>query len=42
MCGGAGFAVVYTADIMTMPGLPETPAAAGMDIDNEGVVTGLF
>ena len=42
MCGGAGFAVVYTADIMTMPGLPESPAAAGMDIDNEGVVTGLF
>ena len=42
MCGGAGFAVVYTTDIMTMPGLPETPAAAGMDIDNEGVVTGLF
>ncbi len=42
MCGGAGFAVVYTTDIMTMPGLPESPAAAGMDIDNEGVVTGLF
>ena len=42
MCGGAGFAVVYTTDIMTMPGLPETPAAAGMDIDNDGVVTGLF
>jgi formate--tetrahydrofolate ligase len=42
MCGGAGFAVVYTTDIMTMPGLPETPAAVGMDIDNEGIVSGLF
>ena len=42
MCGGAGFAVVYTSDIMTMPGLPSTPAAAAMDIDNEGIVTGLF
>ena len=42
MCGGAGFAVVYTTDIMTMPGLPSTPAAAAMDIDNEGTVTGLF
>jgi formate--tetrahydrofolate ligase len=42
MCGGAGFAVVYTGEIMTMPGLPSTPAAAAMDIDNEGIVTGLF
>jgi len=42
MCGGAGFAVVYTSEIMTMPGLPSTPAAAAMDIDNEGVVSGLF
>ena len=42
MCGGAGFAVVYTSEIMTMPGLPSTPAAAAMDIDNEGIVTGLF
>jgi formate--tetrahydrofolate ligase len=42
MCGGAGFAVVYTTDIMTMPGLPSMAAAAGMDIDNNGVVTGLF
>ncbi|MEE9582539.1 MAG: formate--tetrahydrofolate ligase [Acidimicrobiia bacterium] len=42
MCGGAGFAVVYTTDIMTMPGLPSTPAAAAMDIDNEGTVSGLF
>ena len=42
MCGGAGFAVVYTSEIMTMPGLPSTPAAAAMDIDNEGIVSGLF
>jgi formate--tetrahydrofolate ligase len=42
MCGGAGFAIVYTTDIMTMPGLPSTPAAAAMDIDNEGTVSGLF
>jgi formate--tetrahydrofolate ligase len=42
MCGGAGFAVAYTSEIMTMPGLPSTPAAAAMDIDNEGIVTGLF
>jgi formate--tetrahydrofolate ligase len=33
---------VYTTDIMTMPGLPSTPAAAAMDIDNEGTVSGLF
>jgi formate--tetrahydrofolate ligase len=42
MCGGAGFAVVYTSEVMTMPGLPSTPAAATMDIDNDGIVTGLF
>jgi formate--tetrahydrofolate ligase len=42
MCGGAGFAVVYTSEIMTMPGLPSTPAAATMDIDNDGTVSGLF
>ncbi len=42
MCGGAGFAVVYTSEIMTMPGLPSVPAAVGMDVDNEGVVSGLF
>ena len=42
MCGGAGFAVVYTSEILTMPGLPSTPASAGMDVDNDGLVTGLF
>ena len=39
---GAGFLVALTSDVLTLPGLPEDPAAAGMDIDSEGVVSGLF
>jgi formate--tetrahydrofolate ligase len=39
---GAGFVVVYAGEIMTMPGLPEIPAAAGMDIDNDENISGLF
>ncbi|MGF7401444.1 formate--tetrahydrofolate ligase [Thermoanaerobacterium thermosaccharolyticum] len=39
---GAGFIVVMTGDIMTMPGLPKSPAAERMDIDEEGKITGLF
>jgi formate--tetrahydrofolate ligase len=39
---GAGFLVAYTGDIMTMPGLPEHPAAENIDIDAEGKITGLF
>jgi formate--tetrahydrofolate ligase len=39
---GAGFLVVYTADILTMPGLPKTPAADAMDIDPDGRIRGLF
>lgn len=39
---GAGFIVVMTGDIMTMPGLPKVPAAEKMDIDKEGKITGLF
>ncbi len=39
---GAGFLVVLTADVLTLPGLPEKPAAAGMDVDDEGNVSGLF
>jgi len=39
---GAGFVVAYTGDIMTMPGLPKIPAAEKMDIDDAGVITGLF
>ncbi len=39
---GAGFIVVETGDIMTMPGLPKVPAAEKIDIDSDGVITGLF
>jgi formate--tetrahydrofolate ligase len=39
---GAGFAVVLTGDIMTMPGLPKVPAAEFIDINEEGQVVGLF
>ncbi len=39
---GAGFIVVQTGDIMTMPGLPKVPAAERIDIDADGVITGLF
>lgn len=39
---GAGFIVALTGDIMTMPGLPKVPAAEKIDIDAEGVITGLF
>ncbi len=39
---GAGFIVVLTGNIMTMPGLPSIPAAEKMDIDEEGKITGLF
>lgn len=39
---GAGFIVVLTGDIMTMPGLPRHPAAENIDVDENGVITGLF
>lgn len=39
---GAGFVVVVTGAIMTMPGLPKAPAAYGIDVDDAGVITGLF
>ena len=39
---GAGFIVVLTGDIMTMPGLPKAPAAERIDIDEDGKITGLF
>lgn len=39
---GAGFIVVLTGDIMTMPGLPKSPAAERIDVDDNGVITGLF
>ncbi len=39
---GAGFVVVITGSIMTMPGLPKVPAANNIDVDENGVITGLF
>ncbi|MBQ2737679.1 MAG: formate--tetrahydrofolate ligase [Clostridia bacterium] len=39
---GAGFIVVLTGDIMTMPGLPKSPAALRIDVDENGKITGLF
>lgn len=39
---GAGFIVVLTGDIMTMPGLPKTPAAEKIDIQDDGTIVGLF
>ena len=41
-CAGAGFIVVYTGAVMTMPGLPKSPAAERIDVDSEGNITGLF
>lgn len=39
---GAGFVVVLTGDILTMPGLPKRPAAENIDVDDQGRITGLF
>ena len=42
VCAGAGFIVALTGDIMTMPGLPKVPSAEKIDVDENGVITGLF
>lgn len=42
LSNGAGFVVVYTGDIMTMPGLPKVPAAEKIDVDDTGKISGLF
>jgi formate--tetrahydrofolate ligase len=42
LSAGAGFVVALMGDILTMPGLPKHPAAADIDIDADGVITGLF
>ena len=39
---GAGFVVVLTGNVMTMPGLPKQPAAYTIDVDENGKITGLF
>ena len=42
LSAGAGFIVVQTGDIMTMPGLPKVPAANQIDVDEDGQILGLF
>ncbi|MGI5979548.1 MAG: formate--tetrahydrofolate ligase [Oscillospiraceae bacterium] len=42
VCAGAGFIVAYTGDILTMPGLPKIPAAENIDVDENGMISGLF
>lgn len=42
LSSGAGFIVALTGDIMTMPGLPKSPAAYRIDVDRDGVISGLF
>ena len=42
ICAGAGFIVALTGDILTMPGLPKVPAAEKIDVDENGVISGLF
>lgn len=42
VCAGAGFVVALTGSVMTMPGLPKEPAAYRIDVNDNGVITGLF
>ena len=42
VCAGAGFIVALTGDIMTMPGLPKVPSAEKIDVDENGMISGLF
>lgn len=42
LSAGAGFVVAITGTVMTMPGLPKVPAAYGIDVNEEGIITGLF
>jgi len=42
LAAGAGFLVVLTGEIMTMPGLPKNPASQGIDVDEDGKISGLF
>ena len=42
LSAGAGFIVAFAGDIIAMPGLPKVPAAVGIDVDEKGVISGLF
>ncbi len=42
LAAGAGFVVMVCGDVMTMPGLPAVPAAASIDVDDDGRIVGLF
>jgi len=42
LCAGAGFCVALTGDMLTMPGLPAVPAAAGMRMDGNWKISGMF
>ena len=42
LSAGAGFIVALTGDVLTMPGLPRVPAAEGIDLTDDGVISGLF
>jgi formyltetrahydrofolate synthetase len=42
LSAGAGFVVAYAGTLLTMPGLPKRPAAMDIDIDDNGVMTGIF
>jgi len=42
LSAGAGFVVAFAGDIIAMPGLPKVPAAEGIDVNEEGQITGLF
>ena len=42
LSAGAGFVVAFTGEIIAMPGLPKVPAAENIDVDENGVISGLF
>ena len=42
LSAGAGFVVAITGTVMTMPGLPKVPAAERIDVNEDGIITGLF
>ncbi|MGD9603221.1 MAG: formate--tetrahydrofolate ligase, partial [Gammaproteobacteria bacterium] len=42
VAAGAGFVVAIAGNMMTMPGLPKSPAAERIDVDDDGRITGLF